>query len=137
MSALRTWRTSSAGTPEELSSAAPSASISAIRPLARSQSMPSTRPYQERTKSNASGAAPREGGAGRLDVERHSAAEEVAGVQVAQDQVGVGDGWLRPTKAIARRARVRPGRVRADLEQAQGIHARDGAATGANLDHLD
>ena len=71
------------------------------------------------------------------DVERHRPAEEEAGVEVAQDDVGVGDRRLRPAQAVADRPRIGARRVGPDLEQSQRVDAGDGAAAGADLDHFD
>ena len=68
----------------------------------------------------------------------HASAEEVGRVEVAEHEVGVGHGRL-----ACRRGRSRPGpgsapaRVGADLQQAERVDARDRAAAGADLDHVD
>ena len=41
---------------------------------------------------------------GGVTVQAHPAAKEVVGVQVAEHDVGIGDGGLRPAEAVARRA---------------------------------
>ena len=51
----------------------------------------------------------------RRDVERHAAAEEEAGIVVAEHQVGVGDRRLRAAPAVAGRAGIGAGGMRADL----------------------
>ena len=70
-------------------------------------------------------------------VEQHVAAQEVAGVEIAQNQVGVGHGRIGTTLAIAGRSGNSAGTVRTDLDQAHLVDARDAAAAGANLDHVE
>ncbi len=72
-----------------------------------------------------------------VEVERHPAAEEVAGIEVAEHEVGVGDGRLGAAAAVADRAGIGAGRVGPDAQQAERVDARDRAAAGADLDHLD
>ena len=79
----------------------------------------------------------RDGLACRLEVERHAAAEEEAGVVIAEHQIGVGHGRLHAAHAIAGRARIGAGRMRADLEQADLVDRGDRAAARADLDHVD
>ena len=71
-----------------------------------------------------------------LDVEPHPAPEKVVGVEVAEDEVGVGDGGRGPAEAVA----DGPGRgargVGADAQDA-GLDARDRAPAGADLDQVD
>ena len=55
-----------------------------------------------------------DGLARRLDVERHRAAEEEAGIEVAEDEIGIGD--RRPLAAAAVAGRTRIG--------ARGVRAR-------------
>jgi hypothetical protein len=51
------------------------------------------------------------------EVDRDRAAREVLGVQVAEEQIGVGDGWLRAAQAVAGRAGLRAGAARPDLQE--------------------
>ena len=74
--------------------------------------------------------------AGRLDVERDLAAEQVRG-DPAEHEVGVGDRRLGAALAVAERAGVGAGRLRPDLEGALGGHPGDRAATGADGDDVD
>ena len=60
-----------------------------------------------------------------------------AGIEPAQHAVGIGDGRPRAAAPVAGGAGLGAGAVRADLDAAQRIDARDGAAAGADLDHLD
>ena len=46
---------------------------------------------------------------GGVEIELHAAAQEVSRVEVAQHQVGVGDGRLLPAAAVASRAGLRAG----------------------------
>ena len=75
-------------------------------------------------------------GAGRLDVERDLAAEQVRG-DPAEHQVGVGHRRLGAAPAVAERARVGARRAGADLERALGRHPGDRAAAGADGDDVD
>ena len=72
-----------------------------------------------------------------VDIQLHAPAEEVGRVKIAEDQIGVGHRRLGSAAPVADRPWIRPGRVRPDLEQPERIHARDRAAAGADLDHLD
>ena len=65
-------------------------------------------------------------------VERHRPAEEVVGVEIAEDQVRVGDGRQRAAAAVARRPRARARGRRPDLEHADRVDPRDRAAAGAD-----
>ena len=70
-------------------------------------------------------------------VQRHAAAEEEAGVVVAEQEVGVGHGRLGASAPVAGRAGRGAGGMRADAEQAHLVDPGDGAAAGADLDHVD
>src|SRR5260370_2890738 len=65
------------------------------------------------------------------------AAEKGLGPDIAEQNIGVGDGRLVAAAAVAGRARHRAGAVRPDLEQTQSVARRDAATAGADLDHLD
>ena len=73
----------------------------------------------------------------RIAVERHRPAEEEARIVVAQQQVRIGDGRVRPAAPVARGPRIGTRRMRADLDQPRLVHAGDGPAPGADLDHVD
>ena len=75
-------------------------------------------------------------GAGGVDVERDLAAEQVRR-DPAEDDVGVGDRDLGAALAVAERAGVGAGRLRADLERALGREPGDRAAAGADGDDVD
>src|SRR5260370_8073256 len=65
------------------------------------------------------------------------AAEKGLGPDIAEQNIGVGDGRLVAAAAVAGRARHRAGAVRPDLEQIQSVARRDAPTAGADLDHLD
>ena len=73
---------------------------------------------------------------GRL-VQLHGAAGEARGIVAAERQVGIRHRRVRPTTAVAGRARIGAGTFRADADAPQAVHLRDGAAAGADLHHLD
>ena len=81
------------------------------------------------------GAEPGEGGAGRVGVEWHRAAEEVPRVEPPERQVGVGQGRLRAARTVRDRARHRPRAPRPDVQQAALVDPRDRAA--ARSDRAD
>ena len=66
----------------------------------------------------------------RLGVERHATAGEERGFEPVQDQVGVGDGRLRPSLAVAGGSRVRARALRADPEQTALVQPTDAPASG-------
>src|SRR5438270_10277393 len=57
-------------------------------------------------------------------VERHTPAEEVARVQVAENEVSIRDGWVGSAAAVADRPRFRTRRIRAYFEQPKAVDAR-------------
>ena len=80
----------------------------------------------------------RESLGGGCGVQAGSTPEEVAGIQVAQRQTRIGYSGVGAALAIARRAGIRAGAVRADVEDATFIHSGDAAAAGAqgvDIDH--
>src|SRR6516165_1164565 len=70
-------------------------------------------------------------------VEFHRAAEEVARIEPAGDQVGVRQRWLGPAPRVTGWARVGPGALRADVQAPCRINPCQRAAAGANLHYLD
>ena len=70
-------------------------------------------------------------------IERHAAAEEEGGIVVAEQQVSVGNGGLGAAAAVAGGAGIGAGGMRADAQQADLVDGGDGAAAGADLDHVD
>ena len=74
--------------------------------------------------------------AGGVHVELHGPAREVVRVQVAQDQVGVGDRRLPSPAPVAGRPRRRARALGPHGDHAQGGPG-EGAAAGADLDQVD
>ena len=58
-------------------------------------------------------------------------------IDAAEHEIGVGDGRLGAAAAVAGRARLGAGAVRADRDRPQRVDPGDRAAAGADLDHLD
>ena len=87
--------------------------------------------------------APGDGGDGPVrgvGVQGHAAAEEVVGVEAAEDQVGVGDGGLGAALAVAGGAGRSAGTLRADAQHAALVDPGERAAAGADgadVDHRD
>ncbi len=73
---------------------------------------------------------------GRVEVERHSAAEEEGRIVIAERDAGVGDGRLVAALSVAGGAGRGTGGVRTHLKQADLVDGGDGAAAGADLDHV-
>ena len=73
----------------------------------------------------------------RLKIKAHISTEEVAGVEVSQDQIGIGYSGLPPSLTVARRSRLGAGAFRPHLQQSKRIHARNATPTGPDLDHVD
>ncbi len=81
-----------------------------------------------------------DGGHGRprgREVDFHRPAGEKVGIEIAEQEIGVGHRRPRSTQSIGRRAGFRPRAFRAHLQQADRIQVCDRAATRANLDELD
>ena len=74
---------------------------------------------------------------GARRVEPQLAADEIAGVQIAEDEVGVRDRRTLAAPTVAGGAGHGPRAFRADAEHAAGIDPGDGAAAGADLRHVD
>ncbi len=74
---------------------------------------------------------------GGVAIQRHAAAEEEAGIVVAQQQVGVGHRGLGAAARVARRPRIGARRMRTDAQQSHLVDRGDRAAAGADLDHVD
>ena len=75
-----------------------------------------------------------------VGVEGHAAAEEVVGVEAAEDEIGVGDGGLGAALAVAGGAGCRAGTLRADAQHAALVDPGERAAAGADgadVDHRD
>ena len=71
-------------------------------------------------------------------VEFHPAAEKMIGIQNPGHDISVGDRDVFSAAVVTNRTGVGAGAVRADLQSADGVDARDGAAAGAdgvNVEH--
>ena len=78
-----------------------------------------------------------EGLLGLAAVEGQAAAHQPLGVDVPQQQVGVGDGGLGPSLVVTDRSRRRPGAARTDVEGPAGVQPGDAASPGAHFGHVD
>ena len=76
-------------------------------------------------------------GFGQITPQLHFTTEKVVGIEIAQHQIGIGDGGFGAALPVTRRAGISARALRADVQQAQIIHMRDRAATGTNLDEVD
>ena len=79
----------------------------------------------------------RDRGFGRGVVDRQVAAQQRALVEVAEQQVAVGDGGLGAAAAVADRARIGAGALRPDAQRAGAIDPGDRAAAGGDLGQVD
>ena len=70
-------------------------------------------------------------------VERHPPAEEVAGVEIAEQQVRVGHRRPGAALTVAGGSGLGAGAVGSDLQQAEVVHAGDRSAARADLHHVD
>ena len=73
----------------------------------------------------------------RILVERHLAAEEGAGAEIAQQKIGIRQGRPLPSPAVAGRPRVGARATRPHRQSAALVGAGKAAAAGADLDHVD
>ena len=73
----------------------------------------------------------------RRDIERLRAAEEIIRIEIAADEVGVGDGRPRAAAAVAGRARIGAGALRPDVEEAAAVDPGDRAAAGGDRRHVE
>ena len=74
---------------------------------------------------------------GARAVEPHLATEEGMLVDVAEAQIGVGDGRAIASMRVACGPRVRTGALGTHAEQAKLVDPRDRTTAGADLDHFD
>ena len=72
-----------------------------------------------------------------IAVEHHLAAGERRRIDAPQRHVGIGHGRFAAAAPVADRPRFRAGAPRTDRDAAERVDARDRAAAGADLDHLD
>ena len=78
-----------------------------------------------------------EGLARRLVVELQRAADEMARIEVSEQQVGVGEGWFRAARTVADGARIGACALRPHLQAARGVEAEQRAAAGADFREVD
>ncbi len=83
------------------------------------------------------GQATPDGTFGRGHVKRHSAAQEIERVQVAEDEVSVSHCRLQSAHAVASWAWVTAGRVWPHLDQPKAVHTGNAAAARPDLDQLN
>ena len=74
---------------------------------------------------------------GRGGVELARAAEEIRRVEIAEHEVGVGDGGGLAALAVAGRPRHRAGALRADMQDAASIDPGDRAAASADRGDIE
>jgi hypothetical protein len=70
-------------------------------------------------------------------LQRDLAASKMIGINAAEDDIAIGDGWRIATLPVACGAGDGTRAVRADGDAAQRVETRDRAAPGANLHHVD
>jgi hypothetical protein len=80
---------------------------------------------------------PLQGRARCVQIDLHLTAREIVGVQVPEQEVGIGDGGLAPALPVRSRARVGARAPRSHLEQADLVHVGDTSAPSPDLDQLD
>ena len=73
----------------------------------------------------------------RREIHLDLAAGEVAGVEVAEEEIRVGHGRLRPAEAVGGGTGLGARAPRPDLEEPDLVHGGDAAAARADLDQLD
>ena len=74
---------------------------------------------------------------GLREIERQLAAQKAIRVEIAQHEVGVRRRRLRAALAVTGRPRLRARRLRADLDEAEGVDPADRAAARTQRFHLD
>ena len=70
-------------------------------------------------------------------VEPDGAAGEIVGIELAEDEVGVGDRRAVAAATVAGGSGLGPGTLRSGLDPSHRVDPGDRAATGPDLDHLD
>src|SRR5918993_5545739 len=73
----------------------------------------------------------------RIDIQLHLTAKKIARIEVAENQIGVGDRWFGAALSITNRPRVCAGTFRTYFQKPERIDPRHTAAAGADLDHVD
>ena len=71
-----------------------------------------------------------------VDIEAQLTTQEIVRVEATQHQVGVGDGGLRTTRAVAGRPRFGPRAARPDTQQSTAIDPAQAAAASAYFDEV-
>ncbi len=69
-------------------------------------------------------------------IEDHSPPEKIFRVQIAKNEVGIGDGWLLPSKSVTDRPGLCACTVRSYLEKAHLAHLRDAPASCPDLHQI-
>src|SRR5712692_10255003 len=70
------------------------------------------------------------------DVEAYLAAEKERRVEVAEEEIRVGDGRVSPAVPVAGRPGARARRIGSDAQQTRRVDTRDAPAARADLDEL-
>ena len=78
-----------------------------------------------------------DGAAGELSVDGEVAGQQVPGVEVAEQYVGVGDGGVLAAELVAGGAGEGAGALGADAEGAAAVDGGDAAAASADLGEVD
>src|SRR5690606_27979084 len=73
---------------------------------------------------------------GKIHIELHLAAEEIARIEITGHQIGVGDGGFVAAERVACRPRRGPRAFRPHLEQPHAVYPRDAATARPDLDQL-
>src|SRR5262245_6393614 len=80
-----------------------------------------------------------EGSQGRLrgrKVDAHAAADKIAGIEITEYQIGIGDRWEGSTPTIGGRSGFGAGTLGTDLHKSDLIEVRNRATTCTDLDQL-
>src|SRR5687768_17543036 len=70
-------------------------------------------------------------------VQLHLTPEKIARIEVAENQIGVGDGWFGAALSVTDRPGIGARTFRTHFQKPERIDARHAATAGANLDHID
>ena len=72
-----------------------------------------------------------------VHADRQVAPHQLGGIEIAEDEVGVGHGRLASATVVAGRSGYGAGAARADLDSPRHVGRGDGAASGPNLGDID
>ena len=72
-----------------------------------------------------------------IGLQGNAAAREIVRVQLAQDQIGIGDSGAHPAPPITRRPRFRPCTFRSDTDLLHPVHPRQRPTPCADFHHVD